>query len=912
MKSFLLALSLFWASIFNSHAIASPAHQTAAAAVAESQPSAPELAITSAALPPSSATTTVLLAYNNTPNSNPTPAAPFPANTAPEFVTQNELTAQINDLRALVYSLAGTTTTAFTNPQIAANGDGAYFGETAAPVVQLPASLISGLNASEIPDLSGTYLSLNNGGAVTGTTTIATALGIGTTSPLSALAVSGGVSIGADYNVAAPTNGLTVEKQILVGTTSPLFSFDTSGIDIDSSGGVRVFNNAPTSSQFPGFFVNNYKNGFNGTGQLVFSAFQGSSGAPSALLSGNGIGQVAFDGGIDTAGDNLQTANIAASADENFSSTNAGTHLAFSTTPLGGSSAGVGLPERMRITANGDVGINTTVPAFRLDVKGFGRISTTTFTGTGLNDATAAGTYTGTDISTDTYTIIIQTSSTPDQFEWQKNGGSFTTNVNITGSNQTLTDGVQIKFAATTGHTVGDQWVITATPDNPFGVQNAAGTRAFSVENNGTVGIGTTSPNSLLEVSASNSGTTLTAFSSPSIAITNRSTTNSTFGSLLFQTQSTNGASSTVAQISGIATSHTNGAVSGNLAFLVDNAGTLTQAAQFTNAGNFGIGTTTPYARLSVWGPDSASSTLAINVVNSASTTVLAVFDGGNAQLSGTLTQSSDQRLKTNIESLDASSSLSLIDELNPITFTWIDPNQGTTPQLGFIAQQVQEIFPNLVSTTSATALTPGGTLGLNYIGLISPIVSAIQALYVDIRNLEQSVASFAISITSQTITATNQLCIDKSDGTPICITGDQLAALLAADSQSPSPAQLSQAGASGTPESVTQNSAATDTPPVIQINGADPAIVQVGATYNDLGATITGPQPDLNLGIHTFLNGSLMNPLAIDTTAPATDTIDYVVTDQNGFTSTSTRTVIIQAPSGPGASSTDATIDSQ
>jgi|GEM_PF-1552608 hypothetical protein len=146
-------------------------------------------------------------------------------------------------------------------------------------------------------------------------------------------------------------------------------------------------------------------------------------------------------------------------------------------------------------------------------------------------------------------------------------------------------------------------------------------------------------------------------------------------------------------------------------------------------SGNTGIGTSTPYSRLTVWGPDTASSTLAFNVVTSASTTVFAVFDGGNAELSGTLTQNSDERLKTNIQSLDASSSLSLIDQLNPVTFNWIDPDEGTTPQLGFIAQQVQQIFPNLVSNTSATALTPGGTLGLNYIGLIAPAVSAIQEI---------------------------------------------------------------------------------------------------------------------------------------------------------------------------------------
>ena len=231
-----------------------------------------------------------------------------------------------------------------------------------------------------------------------------------------------------------------------------------------------------------------------------------------------------------------------------------------------------------------------------------------------------------------------------------------------------------------------------------------------------------------------------------------------------------------------------------------------------------GVGTSTPYARLSVWGPDSASSTLAFNVVNNASTTVFAVFDGGNAQLSGTLTQSSDQRLKTNVQSLDASSTLALIAQLNPVTFNWINPDQGNGTQVGFIAQQVQQIFPQLVSTTSPTALTPNGTLGLNYIGLISPIISAIQALYADIQSIDQTLTSFAQKFT------TNELCVNKSDDTPVCVTGDQLAALLAGNGggtgsgssssgggggegdQSPSAAQLGPSSASSTPESVTQN----------------------------------------------------------------------------------------------------------
>ncbi|HTV27707.1 MAG TPA: hypothetical protein VMF32_07980 [Xanthobacteraceae bacterium] len=85
-------------------------------------------------------------------------------------------------------------------------------------------------------------------------------------------------------------------------------------------------------------------------------------------------------------------------------------------------------------------------------------------------------------------------------------------------------------------------------------------------------------------------------------------------------------------------------------------------------------------------------------------------------------------------------------------------------------------------------------------------------------------------------------------------------------------------------------------------MNGDNPAIIQVGATYDDLGASIsdtgTGQAGDTNLGYQTFLNGTLVSNIVIDTSVAATDTIDYVVTDQDGLTSTTTRTVIIEAPS--------------
>jgi Domain of unknown function (DUF5011) len=117
----------------------------------------------------------------------------------------------------------------------------------------------------------------------------------------------------------------------------------------------------------------------------------------------------------------------------------------------------------------------------------------------------------------------------------------------------------------------------------------------------------------------------------------------------------------------------------------------------------------------------------------------------------------------------------------------------------------------------------------------------------------------------------------------------------------------------------VTQNGAASTTsgaPPVIQVNGDSPAIIHVGDTYADLGATITGPQADLNLGIKTFLNCSLVSNILLDTSGVATDTIDYVATDSVGLTSTSTRTILIEAAAPTSAvqatSSTEATSTAQ
>jgi hypothetical protein len=109
----------------------------------------------------------------------------------------------------------------------------------------------------------------------------------------------------------------------------------------------------------------------------------------------------------------------------------------------------------------------------------------------------------------------------------------------------------------------------------------------------------------------------------------------------------------------------------------------------------------------------------------------------------------------------------------------------------------------------------------------------------------------------------TQKLCVTDgpNDPAPVCVTKAQLTALLSQSSSqsfaNPSPATSTSSTdptASGTPWTIASTSPAI--PPVLSINGDNPAIIHVGDTYADLGATITGPQADKNLDIKTYLNG--------------------------------------------------------
>lgn len=87
-------------------------------------------------------------------------------------------------------------------------------------------------------------------------------------------------------------------------------------------------------------------------------------------------------------------------------------------------------------------------------------------------------------------------------------------------------------------------------------------------------------------------------------------------------------------------------------------------------------------------------------VLRSNGTDQFTLFPSGNATLQGTLTQSSDARFKQNIRPIE--NALDKIRQLNGYEYNWKpELKKDSALQIGLIAQNVETVFPQLVSTDS-------------------------------------------------------------------------------------------------------------------------------------------------------------------------------------------------------------------
>ena len=249
----------------------------------------------------------------------------------------------------------------------------------------------------------------------------------------------------------------------------------------------------------------------------------------------------------------------------------------------------------------------------------------------------------------------------------------------------------------------------------------------------GNVGIGTSSPTldgSLAGLSVNGSGTVLQV--------------NDGDGATLKLTDPATGANRGL----GITLQGTSAAISncesGELRFGTGN----TERARFDSSGNFLIGTTNAAPRnfsSSTYGirfigdqPEFGIDTAYFNKSNGAGTLInfrQSGTDKGTIAVSSsgtTYNTTSDIRLKQDIEPLEATDKLMA---MNPVSYNWkADPNGPRS--MGFIAQQMQEVMPEAVSTGDDDIMS------MDY-GRITPIlVSALQDAHRKIEQLESRLAA--------------------------------------------------------------------------------------------------------------------------------------------------------------------------
>jgi hypothetical protein len=105
-----------------------------------------------------------------------------------------------------------------------------------------------------------------------------------------------------------------------------------------------------------------------------------------------------------------------------------------------------------------------------------------------------------------------------------------------------------------------------------------------------------------------------------------------------------------------------------------------------------------------------------------------AVLDSsGNFTITGSYS-SSDRTLKENIVTLP--SQLETVKQLNPVSFDWIERAEdgSTKSSIGFIAQEIETLYPNLVNTPVADPdMSNTTTKSLNYAVMTAILTKAIQ-----------------------------------------------------------------------------------------------------------------------------------------------------------------------------------------
>lgn len=308
------------------------------------------------------------------------------------------------------------------------------------------------------------------------------------------------------------------------------------------------------------------------------------------------------------------------------------------------------------------------------------------------------------------------------------------------------------------GVTIGDSDVRSSS-----NVLTLGGTSEVIRITGGNVGIGTSSPPTILTIRSGVSNTAL----SPESQVTITNTTSGNFATLGFRSVDSDGDHGRA----GITVSKDSGSISGLMNFIVrKDAGSFVNAMSMTSnsvsarlgltitgaSGSYGsgdnpflgLGTTSPDSFGAINAPygermklnayhgfefktsNSGGTPLTMMTINISGETTFAVLGTGALYSNEgriTNTNPSDINLKENVA--DVEYGLNEILKLRPVTYTWKNDKIKQGKQFGFIAQEVQEVMPDLVKE--------GEYLGLDIQAIFAIYTNAIQELKAEIDELK-------------------------------------------------------------------------------------------------------------------------------------------------------------------------------
>lgn len=329
------------------------------------------------------------------------------------------------------------------------------------------------------------------------------------------------------------------------------------------------------------------------------------------------------------------------------------------------------------------------------------------------------------------------------------------------------------------------------TPNIVFGHTTTASDYAerMRIDYNGNVGIGTTTPESLLDVRGMlSAGNATTGINNPNAVAVLRSFTNP---HLILEKSGVN--------VGGFAADSGNMVIASEMADItfrtnVDYNGDFTstgaERVRINNDGDVGIGTDDPQAKLHIvptesggrglildkydnaeggellingdtksWNIDNAwgslrfsrfganlggfeSVSMTIDASNNVSINAAGSLQFGGSSVctsAGCLTAPSDRRLKENIRPLE--DSLARIRKLKGVSYDWIDRQKYRDgAHLGFIAQELEETFPEVVLTDKKT-----GMKSVSYGHLVAPLAEAIKSLYDSLTGTKEDVKKLQV-----------------------------------------------------------------------------------------------------------------------------------------------------------------------